>query len=69
MSDEGLKPCPFCGCDLNEYPKVMIFEKVSRQILPDVIYIKCPHCSASGSSGWNKEEANAKWNRRVSTSS
>lgn len=62
LDDIKLKPCPFCGKQFNDYPEVMIIEK--RKIMPDLYCVRCPKCSAFGSSEWSKKEAIEKWNKR-----
>lgn len=61
-SMENLKPCPFCGTNLCDFPEVMIIEK--KRIRPDNYTITCIQCGATGGNAWSKKEATEKWNRR-----
>ena len=57
-----LKPCPFCGRDLNEFPLFMIVQK--RRINPNDFKITCIQCGAVSGAGWSEKEAIEKWNTR-----
>jgi Lar family restriction alleviation protein len=62
MDETKLLPCPFCGRDVSGYPRIMILEK--RRMMPDLLSVKCPWCSAQAPVMWSEEEAIAAWNRR-----
>lgn len=72
-----LKPCPFCGTDLSDFPLVMILLPVrseeylmaklskGRFLGADNGYeVKCIQCGATGGSDTVPEIAVQKWNRR-----
>lgn len=63
-----LKPCPFCGGSLDDFPGIMVFEqtqkKVEGEIGGDEYAVRCPHCSAQGSPSHFLDWAAEKWNRR-----
>jgi len=76
MPEIKLKPCPFCGCELSEFPEVMI---VHRDYTDDYIdwkhskgdfvgsndyRVHCENCGARGRSATTKEKAVEAWNRR-----
>ena len=58
-----LKPCPFCGGSLSDFPGVMIFEK--RMINTDLYHVHCIHCGAMGAGAQSVEWAVANWNGRA----
>lgn len=62
---EKLKPCPFCGYDLNREPHICCFVNETRRIMPDNVQVHCTGCGARGGSAWNEAEAILKWNRRT----
>lgn len=77
MSEE-LKPCPFCGTDLNQFPDVMTVKPVHSEeyllaklrakkiIGSDAGYnVFCVQCGCLGARGMDKDEAVNKWNRRM----
>ena len=57
---EELKPCPFCGCDVNSRPWTYRHD-------PDgnMQYIQCPWCGIRTPSMNNEYELISVWNRRV----
>lgn len=78
MSELKIKPCPFCGTDLSEYPKVMTVQPVrsdeyllaklehKKIIGSDAGYnVFCVQCGCLGARGMSQEEAVTKWNKRV----
>lgn len=78
MAMTELKPCPFCGTDLSEFPQVMtvkpvrtdeyLLEKLKRnQIIgSDAGYnVFCVQCGCLGARGMDRKEAIEKWNRRA----
>lgn len=73
-----LKPCPFCGTDMTEYPEVMSIPPVRtdeyllaklehKQIIgSDAGYaVKCCKCGSTGKKGMSREEATEYWNMRA----
>ena len=74
---EELLPCPFCGTNLSDFPKVMTVKpvrseeyllaklKAKKIIGSDAGYnVFCVQCGALGARGMSKEEAIKKWNMR-----
>lgn len=72
-----LKPCPFCGENVNSFPLVMTIQPVhsDEYLLAKLnkghflsgengYLIKCPRCGAQGSSDTNVILAVNKWNNR-----
>lgn len=63
-----LKPCPFCGASLAEFPGCMIFEQVEHRVpgtlIGDEYAVRCVRCGAYGSSAKTLEWAVALWNQR-----
>lgn len=70
-------PCPFCGTELKEFPKVMIVVPVhSEEYLiaklnkghflgtDNWFQVKCIHCGATGARGLDRVEALTRWNER-----
>lgn len=70
-------PCPFCGTELKEYPKVMIVVPVRSEeyLLAELehgrflgtdnwFHVNCIRCGATGASGQDREEALTRWNER-----
>ena len=57
MSEQRLKPCPFCGSH-------------ERQIswIGEMAYVHCDKCGGSGGFGASPAEARAVWNQRVGVS-
>lgn len=75
--DENIKPCPFCGEKLSEFPEVMIVRPVhseeylkaklehGRFLGSDKYFaVHCIHCGAVGSRAHTKERAKKLWNAR-----
>lgn len=73
-----LKPCPFCGSNLNDFPQVMTVPPVRTEeyliaklehkkiIGSDAGYnVSCIKCGALGARGMSREEAINNWNRRA----
>lgn len=73
-----LKDCPFCGTNLNEFPKVMIIRPVhsdeylikkleNKKIIgSDADYaVHCIQCGVVGKRGHDRITAAQYWNRRV----
>lgn len=78
MTEFEVKPCPFCGCNLADFPCCMtvkpvrsdeyLIEKIkSKKIIgSDAGYnVFCVRCGALGARGMSKEECVEKWNRRI----
>lgn len=78
---ETVKPCPFCGTDLQDFPIIMIvtpvhsdeylIAKLERKhiIGSDADYaVHCIQCGAVGERGHTREEAIRYWNRRANSS-
>lgn len=75
-NNNSLKPCPFCGCKLNEYPKIMVIRREYEDAFVEYKHNKgdfigtndyrvyCPRCGARGKSNPNKEKAFELWNKR-----
>lgn len=72
-----LKPCPFCGANINEYPLTMTIKPVhSEEYLLEKLkkghflgssnhyVVKCPVCGAQGSSDTSVVFAVNKWNNQ-----
>lgn len=70
-------PCPFCGTELKEYPKVMIVVPVhSEEYLlaklnngrflgsDNYFHVRCIRCGATGARGLDRVEALTRWNER-----
>jgi len=70
-------PCPFCGTELKEYPKVMIVVPVrseeylmaklnKKQFLgtDNWFHVHCIQCGATGARGLDRIEALTRWNER-----
>lgn len=75
-----LKPCPFCGANLSDYPLVMILKPVySEEYLiaklnkghflggDNGYEVRCIQCGASGGRDNIPEVAMQKWNKRDKT--
>lgn len=60
MSEE-LKPCPFCGCDVNSRPWVFRYDLYDKKMQ----YIECPLCGIRTPSMNNEYELIALWNTRA----
>lgn len=70
-------PCPFCGTELKEFPKVMIVQPVhSEEYLiaklkkehflgtDNWFNVQCIKCGATGARGLDRIEALTRWNER-----
>lgn len=70
-------PCPFCGTELKDFPKVMIVVPVhSEEYLlaklnnghflgtDNYFDVKCIRCGAKGPRGLDRVEALTRWNER-----
>ena len=68
MTDMELKPCPFCGKELAEFPGYMIFVQVEHRVpgtlIGDEYAVHCIRCGAYGASAKTVEWAVALWNQR-----
>ena len=73
--DSELKPCPFCGGEMNGYPDFIIsFKRDKRKVLGiyhEICTLKCNRCSCTvHQAGATREEAEKNvfnlWNRRTS---
>ena len=75
---EQLKPCPFCGTNLQEFPKVMCVHRAYNEdylkwlhengkfVGSDGDYqVGCVTCGSTGARGATKSIAISKWNRRA----
>lgn len=77
---EAIKPCPFCGENLEKYPHCMIIQKVNgdfheeylkllkqNKIIigsDDDVVVICPRCGSRGRSDINEKLALRHWNQR-----
>ncbi len=70
-------PCPFCGAELKEFPKIMVVVPVhSEEYLlaklnkgcflgtDNWFHVQCVRCGASGARGLSRMEALTRWNER-----
>lgn len=70
-------PCPFCGAELKEFPKVMIVIPVhSEEYLlaklnngnflgtDNWFHVRCIKCGSTGARGVDRLEALTRWNER-----
>ncbi len=70
-------PCPFCGTELNQFPKVMVVVPVhSEEYLlaklkkgcflgtDNWFHVQCVQCGATGARGPDRVEALTRWNER-----
>lgn len=77
--ENKLKPCPFCGCDLTQFPLFMVVHHATsdayvkwlietKQIIgsDDSFVVNCIKCGAVSPRGISKESAIEEWNRRCS---
>lgn len=77
MCDE-LKPCPFCGTELEDYPQIMTVHKAhSEEYLKELdenktirgsdgyFVVECPRCGAVGARKITAGHAIEAWNRRA----
>jgi len=60
-----LKPCPFCGQVLADFPDFMVFETKKQKINPDKVAVHCIHCGATGPKAESYERAAMGWNDRM----
>lgn len=78
MPELKIKPCRFCGTNLEKFPKVMTVQPVrtneyllaklkhKKIIGSDAGYnVFCVQCGCLGARGMSQEEAVIKWNQRV----
>lgn len=76
--NENLKPCPFCGTDLEDYPRVMTVHKArSEEYLKALLehklfqgsdayfVVECGRCGSTGKREITAEKAIEAWNRRT----
>lgn len=56
-----LKPCPFCGCDVNSRSWTYKYDPLFHNMQ----YIECPQCGIRTPSMNNEYEMISVWNRRV----
>ena len=59
---EELKPCPFCGCNLNDKSNVF---KTVEYIHGSGQYIQCPWCGIRTRAVYDEYELIHIWNERV----
>lgn len=59
MSDETLKPCPFCGGEAEMCHVTQLWEP------RDAYWVKCKNCRISGTHHTTEAEAIAAWNSRA----
>ena len=77
-NNQKLKPCPFCGCDMTEFPEFMAIPPVHTEeyllakfehkkiIGSDAGYaVECCKCGAVGRRGMSRKEAAENWNMRA----
>ena len=70
-------PCPFCGTELKEYPKVMVvvpvhseeylLAKLNKQMFlgtDNWFNVRCVRCGSTGARGLDRVEALTRWNER-----
>ena len=57
MSEQKLKPCPFCGGEAKL--------KIIPKYYGDIYWVKCEECNAETPSDFEKDEAIEAWNRRA----
>ena len=75
---EKLKPCPFCGTNLQEFPKVMCVHRAYNEdylkwlhenkkfVGSDRDYqVSCIKCGSTGARGATEVIAISNWNRRA----
>ena len=76
--NEKLKPCPFCGTNLQEFPKVMCVHRAYNEdylkwlhenkkfVGSDRDYqVSCIKCGSTGARGVTEAIAIMNWNRRA----
>ena len=76
---EKLRPCPFCGTNLQEFPKVMCVHRAYNEdycqwlhengkfVGSDRDYqVSCTKCGSTGARGATEAIAVLNWNRRAS---
>lgn len=70
-------PCPFCGTELKEFPKIMVVVPVHSEeyLLAELnkarflgsdnyFHVRCIQCGATGARGLDRVEALTRWNER-----
>jgi len=64
MTDQKLKPCPFCGASHVNDTDVSCLPSVASALFDDSYNWVCPDCACSGPAGVTIEEATELWNQR-----
>lgn len=78
MKNDEVKPCPFCGTDLQAFLKVMCVNRAYNEdylkwlhenkkfVGSDMDYqVSCVKCGSTGARGATKAIAISNWNRRA----
>lgn len=71
-------PCPFCGADLNDMPRIMTVHLVKDELTLQLdraaghfsgseryYLVECCKCGSKGARGYDREKAVELWNRRA----
>jgi Lar family restriction alleviation protein len=59
----NLKPCPFCGGDVDDLDTDVV-EDTDDEFGDDLVTVLCPHCLARGPEQHSDEEAIEAWEAR-----
>jgi hypothetical protein len=63
---EALKPCPFCGYDLQESDFAECIAEGIEPVTRNLGYkVRCPFCDCCSSKNWSVDQSVEVWNRRV----